>query len=380
MTNSSVLYLLFMLGFFIKDVRLTSVVQTLQTVMAAVGEEAHFSCQLMDSKDVLQVTWQKVLPEGEKNMAKYNEHYGQSVNSDFRDKVKFKDVGLKNCSIVIRNITEQDEGCYLCLFNCYPDGALTGRTCLQLYELHEPILHVRESNSPEESVVSCSVTGRPAPTVTLTVSQQHLNLSHYHTVTVNNTDATVTVTTTAVLSGFHGDSIQVGCAVRVLSGPQKEVFVMIPEVKSTSADGSDEESESENRDFRNRSVLLTVFVIFGSSLVFIVLYFIRTRTTVNKQENDPVTAEEEERTPLDMQENDQTTSDDKTRTTSNSQANNLRKRTPTEKSQISDNPEQKDSESCSQPGKQLDQETSVENQSIAALTTKLNFDQCDTND
>uniref|UniRef100_A0A3Q1IVB7 Uncharacterized protein n=1 Tax=Anabas testudineus TaxID=64144 RepID=A0A3Q1IVB7_ANATE len=145
-------------------------------------------------------------------MASYNKYFGQRVNSDFRDKVKFKDVGLKNCSIVMRNITEQDEGCYLCLFNCYPDGVLTGRTCL-----HSCVF------------VSCSVTGRPAPTVTLTVSQQHLNLSHYHTVTVNNTDATVTVNTTAVLSGFHGDSIQVGCAVRVLSGPQKEVFVMIPE-------------------------------------------------------------------------------------------------------------------------------------------------------
>ncbi|XP_026217900.1 OX-2 membrane glycoprotein-like isoform X1 [Anabas testudineus] len=255
---------IFVFGVFQTDVSLTSVVQTHRTVTAAVGEEAHFSCQLMDSKDVLQVTWQKILPDQDKNMASYNKYFGQRVNSDFRDKVKFKDVGLKNCSIVMRNITEQDEGCYLCLFNCYPDGVLTGRTCLQLYELHEPILHVRESNSPEESVVSCSVTGRPAPTVTLTVSQQHLNLSHYHTVTVNNTDATVTVNTTAVLSGFHGDSIQVGCAVRVLSGPQKEVFVMIPEVEATSADGSDEEYESENRDFTwTPYVLLAVALTCG---------------------------------------------------------------------------------------------------------------------
>uniref|UniRef100_A0AAQ6IU45 Ig-like domain-containing protein n=1 Tax=Anabas testudineus TaxID=64144 RepID=A0AAQ6IU45_ANATE len=86
MTNFSVLYLLFMLGFFIKDVCLTSVVQTLQTVMAAVGEEAHFSCQLMESKDVLQVTWQKILPDQDKNMAAYNKYYGQRVNSDFIDK------------------------------------------------------------------------------------------------------------------------------------------------------------------------------------------------------------------------------------------------------------------------------------------------------
>uniref|UniRef100_A0A3Q1K4D9 Ig-like domain-containing protein n=1 Tax=Anabas testudineus TaxID=64144 RepID=A0A3Q1K4D9_ANATE len=102
---------------------------TLCTV-PSVGEEAHFSCQLMDSKDVLQVTWQKILPEQDKNMVTYNKYFGQRVNSDFRDKVKFKDVGLKNCSIVMRNITEQDEGCYLCLFNCYPDGSpSTPRLC-----------------------------------------------------------------------------------------------------------------------------------------------------------------------------------------------------------------------------------------------------------
>lgn len=109
--------------------------------------------------------------------------------------------------------------------------------CLFSAELHEPILHVRESHSSEESVVSCSATGRPAPTVTLTVSQPHLHLSHYNTVRVNNdNNATVTVNTTAVLSGFPDNSAQVGCAARVLSG-HKEVLVMIPEVKQTAADG-----------------------------------------------------------------------------------------------------------------------------------------------
>ncbi|XP_026217906.1 uncharacterized protein LOC113163467 isoform X2 [Anabas testudineus] len=167
----SVLCFLLMLIISLKDVSLTSVVQTHQTVMAAVGEEAHFSCQLMESKDVLQVTWQKVLPEGEKNMATYNKYFGQRVNSDFRDKVKFKDVGLQKNSIVIRNVMEQDAGCYRCLFNTYPDGALSARTCLQLYvrdlqpqTLDDPSLGIlplqelreslRESNSTEDSAVS----------------------------------------------------------------------------------------------------------------------------------------------------------------------------------------------------------------------------------
>ncbi|XP_042261398.1 OX-2 membrane glycoprotein-like [Thunnus maccoyii] len=104
--------------------------------MAAVGEDVHLSCQLMQSKDVLQVTWQKLSPDGKnKNFATYNKQFGQTVNPGFQGKVEFKDAGLQNCSIVIRKVMEQDEGCYLCLFNTFPDGSLTGRTCLQLYGL-----------------------------------------------------------------------------------------------------------------------------------------------------------------------------------------------------------------------------------------------------
>uniref|UniRef100_A0A8C4DQN9 Ig-like domain-containing protein n=1 Tax=Dicentrarchus labrax TaxID=13489 RepID=A0A8C4DQN9_DICLA len=217
-------------GAFIGVTCLTALVQTQQTVMAAMGEEAHLNCQLMQNKDVVQVTWQKGSPEKEENVATYSEHFGPRVNFGFIDKVGFtKDAGLQNNSIVIRNLAEQDEGCYQCLFNTYPEGRLT--------ELHEPILHVRESNSPEEAVVSCSATGRPAPTVTLRVLQQDFHFSNYSSVNVTNTNGTVAVTTTAVLSGYRGNSTEIVCAARVLSGPQIEVFMMIPEVKQSSADG-----------------------------------------------------------------------------------------------------------------------------------------------
>uniref|UniRef100_A0A3B5A169 Ig-like domain-containing protein n=1 Tax=Stegastes partitus TaxID=144197 RepID=A0A3B5A169_9TELE len=211
----------------------TAVIETQPTVVAAAGGEAQLNCQLLQSKEVLQVTWQKVLRDGEKNLGTYNKYSGQTVNPEFADKMEFRYTGLQNCSIVVRNMTEQDEGCYRCLFNTYPEGALTATTCLQVYELHEPVLRVGESDSSAESLVSCSATGRPAPTVTLNVTQQHLHFSHHNTVSVNNNNGTVTVTTTAVLSGFHGNGTQVSCAARLLSGPQMETVLMIPEVKLT---------------------------------------------------------------------------------------------------------------------------------------------------
>ncbi|CAI5689420.1 OX-2 membrane glycoprotein-like [Oreochromis aureus] len=211
----------------------TAVIQTQQTVLAAVGEDADLSCQLLETKDVLQVTWQKISPDVQENVATYSKYFGQRVNSDFTDKVGFIYTGLQNCSIVIRNVTYEDEASYHCLFNTYPDGSLTGKPCLRVYELHEPVVDVRESNSTEEWVVSCSATGRPAPTVTLSVSQQDLNFSQYNTVSVSNTNATFTVTTTAVLSGSRKHSTQVGCAARVLSAPHREVMVTIHEVQQT---------------------------------------------------------------------------------------------------------------------------------------------------
>ncbi|XP_033480018.2 uncharacterized protein LOC117255335 [Epinephelus lanceolatus] len=290
---------------------LAAVIETQQTVMAVVGEEALLNCQLMQPKDVLQVTWQKILPDKKQNVATYTEYFGEKVNRDFRDKVEFKYAGLQNSSIVIRRVTEEDEGCYHCLFNTYPDGALTGSTCLQLYELHEPVLHVRESNSPEEAVVSCSATGRPAPTVRLTVP-------HYNSTSVTNTNATVTVTATAVLPRLHGNSTQVGCAVRVLSGPQIEVFTMIPEVTLSSAD-----------DVTLITVLVVVSCVCVAAAVIIIILLIRKHqnrlshrdSEENKTRRRTTKDTEEDGTLVVMQDSEQ-----------------VRQRTPPEKNRTSDQP------------------------------------------
>uniref|UniRef100_A0A4W6F4Z6 Ig-like domain-containing protein n=1 Tax=Lates calcarifer TaxID=8187 RepID=A0A4W6F4Z6_LATCA len=310
MTRGVAVLLLFVRGIIHEG--LTALIQTQQTVVAAVGEEAHLTCQLTQAKDVLQVTWQKVLPEGEINFATYNNFFGQNVNPNFTDRVEIKDGELQNSSIVIRKLMEQDEGCYLCLFNCYPDGALTGRTCLQLYELHEPILHVRESDSAEESVVSCSATGRPAPTVTLTVTQPHL--SDHNTGRVNNTNGTVTVTTTAELARSRDNSAQVGCAVRVLS-VQKEVFLMIPELKQTSADDD------------LTLIIAVVVVVACSCCVFAVVAFLFIRKHKNSlPQKDSERNKTPQRTIRDTHE---------TKTPLMKQDNEIRQRTSTKKSPTS---------------------------------------------
>uniref|UniRef100_A0A3B5M8V4 Ig-like domain-containing protein n=1 Tax=Xiphophorus couchianus TaxID=32473 RepID=A0A3B5M8V4_9TELE len=115
------------------DIVVLAAIDTQQSVLAAVGDQASLSCQLSKTKDVLQITWQKVLPLGEKNLATYTKKFGYRVSSGLEEKMDFQYESLQSCSMVIRKVTEQDEGCYRCLFNSYSEGALIGWTCLRLY-------------------------------------------------------------------------------------------------------------------------------------------------------------------------------------------------------------------------------------------------------
>nr|XP_040041012.1 OX-2 membrane glycoprotein-like isoform X1 [Gasterosteus aculeatus aculeatus] len=270
MSHRAVLHLLCAFGVFHKGQ--TSLIQCQHLVLDALGDNTYLSCRLMQSKDVVQVTWQKIIPGGTTDLASYNKHFGQKVNTGFQGRVEIKSAGLQNSSIVIRNVTHQDEGCYRCLFNTYPDGAFTGRSCLQLYELHGPFLHVTESHSAEELVVSCSATGPPVPTVTLTVP-------HHNSTSVTNTNGTVTVTTTAVLSRLHDNSHRVGCAARVRSGRQIDVYEMIPEVRLSPPDGFGVKSGSDNSDVN--VPLITGLVVGVICVVVAVIAFCHKRKHQN---------------------------------------------------------------------------------------------------
>ncbi|XP_032412286.1 OX-2 membrane glycoprotein-like isoform X2 [Xiphophorus hellerii] len=264
MSRSAVPIFFFSLGILIKGA--VAAIDTQQSVLAAVGDQASLSCQLSKIKDVLQVTWQKVLLDGEKNLATYTEKFGSRVSAGLEEKMDFQYESLQSCSMVIRKVTEQDEGCYRCLFNSYSEGALIGWTCLRLYELHGPFIDISRSNSPPGSVVTCSATGRPVPMVTLTVLHQNLSCSHYNTSTETNTNGTVTVTTKVLLSDLS--STQVGCSVSVDSAAPRELLVTVPEVKDSSDDELQKQSSlrvDESQEFKDPKIPV-ILVVAGIAL------------------------------------------------------------------------------------------------------------------
>ncbi|NXT31362.1 OX2G protein, partial [Pelecanoides urinatrix] len=162
------------------------------------GGNVTFSCRSITKEDVLQVTWQKETDGTEDNIATYSTMNGQKIAKGYIGHVSFAQSELQASAISLRGVTLQDEGCYKCIFNTFPSGAVTGRTCLKVYAISDPKVEAKLIPSPDKAEdsekvvgVSCSATGKPAPKITWhlpSILQQkpreyHVQLGN-HTVTV----------------------------------------------------------------------------------------------------------------------------------------------------------------------------------------------------
>ncbi|XP_055764322.1 OX-2 membrane glycoprotein-like [Salvelinus fontinalis] len=202
---------------------LSQLVRTQQVVTATLGEDAVLNCELMTPKDVRQVTWQKVTTGANENVATYSKR-GPNVNPPFQGKVEFEDEGLQNCSIVIRGVSRGDESCYKCLFNAFPDGAISGRTCLQVNELYGPSLLITQTNN-NHITLSCSATGRPVPIVTW----DDIMIEHSTMVDVTHPNGTVTMTTTVTVVVSSLTDKEVRCVASMsFSDVTKNASMVIP--------------------------------------------------------------------------------------------------------------------------------------------------------
>ncbi|KAK1167932.1 OX-2 membrane glycoprotein-like [Acipenser oxyrinchus oxyrinchus] len=217
-------------------------VKTQRVVIATLGENVNLRCELSKPKDVLQVTWQKTKGQSFENVATYNKRFGAKITDAFRDRVTVTQVGTDVSCITIHGVTKEDETCYSCLFNAYPEGAIIGRTCLSVYEIYEPHLEVESISKPEsghEEVksITCSVTGKPVASISWNATEDVIvNPQQYSVVNPNGT-ITVICNASVLPSRISNKEVVVTCKVthpgltrekqtsRVISAPAIESYL-----------------------------------------------------------------------------------------------------------------------------------------------------------
>ncbi|KAK6466285.1 OX-2 membrane glycoprotein-like, partial [Huso huso] len=138
---------------------------------AVLNKDFTLKCSLSNN-NVMQITWQKEKDQGSpKNMASYSKRFGPNVLEPYHQRMNFSCLGLNESSITIHKVQAEDEGCYLCLFNIYPQGSIVGRSCFTVFGIIEMNISKFSTKSEDIIVVSCSVTGKPSPMVAWNTSE-----------------------------------------------------------------------------------------------------------------------------------------------------------------------------------------------------------------
>ncbi|ELW59992.1 OX-2 membrane glycoprotein [Tupaia chinensis] len=106
-------------------------------------------CSLQSSQEVLSVTWQKKKAVSPENMVTFSKNHGVVIQPAYKDRINITELGLQNSTITFWNTTLEDEGCYMCLFNTFGSGKISGTSCLTLYVLSWKVAVSGIDNSTE---------------------------------------------------------------------------------------------------------------------------------------------------------------------------------------------------------------------------------------
>ncbi|MGH0191635.1 UNVERIFIED_CONTAM: hypothetical protein FKN15_078555 [Acipenser sinensis] len=172
---------------------------------AVLNKDFHLKCSLSNG-NVLQVTWKKEKDKDVQDVATYSQRFGPNVLAPFNQRVNFSCLGLNESSITIHNVQTEDEGCYMCLFNAYPGGSITGKTCFTVFGIVEMNIKKFSTESEDIIVVSCSVTGKPSPMLAWNTSE---NVTE-HEMEIKEDDkgiVTIVSNVTVDLSTFQANEI-----------------------------------------------------------------------------------------------------------------------------------------------------------------------------
>uniref|UniRef100_A0A8C1QS48 CD80-like immunoglobulin C2-set domain-containing protein n=1 Tax=Cyprinus carpio TaxID=7962 RepID=A0A8C1QS48_CYPCA len=177
---------------------------------------------------------------------------------------------FNSASIEIKNATFEDEACYICSFKVYPFQPKRQTMCLTVKVL-QPIIHPSVNpapNSDPDVVVSCSATGKPAPTILWKSAEKELNFGSNNFTTLNkDSSTTITSNITLPLSQFHGKYVE---CVTQSDGIEKSVHILVPD-----------------EDDKGKSYIVTVSVLIIMTVVVLVIIAICLYTKLKSKQLNP---------------------------------------------------------------------------------------------
>uniref|UniRef100_A0A1A7X0N4 Poliovirus receptor-related 4 n=1 Tax=Iconisemion striatum TaxID=60296 RepID=A0A1A7X0N4_9TELE len=123
--------------------------------------------QAKEGEQVVQVTWNKILPNGDKDpiiMAHFTDEL--TVFGRYSGRVKFENnIPILNSALLLLKTEVSDEGSYSCHISTFPNGNFERNIDLTVWSvpISEVVPESLVEGQPSSVVATCRATGRPAP-------------------------------------------------------------------------------------------------------------------------------------------------------------------------------------------------------------------------
>lgn len=179
---------------------------------AVSGKTATLSCWYSIPERVQQVLWRKTAEQGDTTtVASFNKQGHRSTEEPYRGRVSLSPT-LGDTQLTIQAVRTEDEACYTCEFNTYPDGTRRDTACLSVYVLPKPeVSHVTPSSGVTEA--NCTAQSRPAAEITWNVGGDNRTLGPPITSSYEQGDGTTVVTSTLLFQSALLGELSVKCVV-----------------------------------------------------------------------------------------------------------------------------------------------------------------------
>ncbi|XP_031220558.1 OX-2 membrane glycoprotein-like [Mastomys coucha] len=160
---------------------------------AILGGNVTLFCNFTSLANVEQITWQKIRGSLPQNICTYSHKYGEKILPPYVMRLQCKILEPSASFMTIQGVTFEDEACYKCLFNIFPQGSHGGQTCLNILTVSELVMELQSAPGSEDlHNLHCSAMGKPAPGISIYPSQVSVQPPQEYF--AQNANATVTVT------------------------------------------------------------------------------------------------------------------------------------------------------------------------------------------
>lgn len=135
------------------------------------NKTALLSCSIRSNSIPLMITWQKIATTGPENVGTLSDQHGTLIQSKWQNIKANKSSDSKTTSLILLDPLHQ-AGCYLCLFNIFGIGKISGTACLELYA--RPTILTNITSTENGTIYTCQSISHPKSVIALNISHTHL--------------------------------------------------------------------------------------------------------------------------------------------------------------------------------------------------------------